>query len=182
MTFDGSSTATAACTQGVAPVKFSLRMLAEECAVKSQYDNGEAAEMLLRRLRVENAALYQEKSSAAMLAWARGEVEDATHRVRRQIASPQPSANALSSESLRDLAVSWLDWPVRPGIPLRDATKGTLQEASKVYLRDSTIYAARGAWFAAIAKALPNAKVKVRDVLDEKAVHKLAIACNVSGG
>lgn len=157
----------------------SIRKLSDECAMECKFQTEEAAQMLLRRLQLAHASIYAERQRLAMLAWARDEIARSAQELRSKLSKPQ-SARPLSAESLKDFAKSWFDWPVRPGIQLRDATKATLEEAANVYLRDATIYSARGRWLAAIAKALPNARAKVADVLDEKTIAKMAVACEVT--
>lgn len=165
---------------------YSTTKLAEDCSVACNYEIREAAGLFLQRLRIEDIALYEKKQREAMFAWAVDQVRSATYAIRGQIAygTLGPASRAplqpLGVDTLRSMAFSWLDWPVRDGVPLRNATRATLDESSRNYLVHAKTYTARGRLLGEISKRLPDDQTRVADVLSESDIFKLAVRFKVT--
>lgn len=156
----------------------SITEMASAAIVEFGNDVPAAAEALLKRLKRENPEAYKEKARDALACWAREEVAQARNRIRTQIIDGEatgyraPVYRQRDIDSLRTYVLSWFNWPLLPGVMLRDATRTQINEASGTYLRDAATFNKRGKWLAAIAERLPDDTTKVSTALTEDAIRK----------
>ncbi len=159
--------------------KVNLTEIATDAVIEANGDTAASATLFLSRLRKEHKAVYSQKSDEAMQGWAQDMIRHARTSLRNRLAtapsgSMTQSHQSLDAESLTSAAIAWLDWPVLPGVMLRDATKADLDKASGFYLSHATIYTKRGNWLHSIADALPDDATKVSAALSEDAIAQLA--------
>lgn len=165
--------------------KCPLTDIASEACQKTKGDTTKGALLLLKILLTQWPDYYAETSERVMLYWAQDQIKGARSRWRNHIASAPTghvpkSHQSLSSQTLESSADSWLNWPVIPGVLLRDATRVELFQMAHKYLGDAETYTRRGKWLLAIAKALPDDHTRVAQVLDEEKVDALARKFKVS--
>lgn len=159
--------------------KINLTELAQDAVIESNGDTAESAALFLKRLKREHKDVYLLRAEDAMRNWAQDMIRHARTSLRGRLASAPSGAmthsnQALDVESLNSASLAWFDWPVLPGVMLRDATKADLDKASLLYLSHATVYTKRGNWLHSIAEALPDDVTPVSAVLSEGAVASLA--------
>ncbi len=148
-------------------------------------DIGKARDLLLTTVRKELPEVYRKRQEEAMLFWAEETLRGARTDLRDRISGygtnqPPEARQPLGVASLKAFAFSWLNWPVLPGVLMRDATRSDLRAAAAVYLRDAEIYTRRGQWLEAVAAKLPNDSATVAKALKESAIAQLAVKFGVS--
>lgn len=176
-----SEAGTESWTPGTLP-SVNMTALAREALANSGGDRDRAAGLFLRQLKLLNPAEYEARVAASVRVWADQVIRNSDNARRHIIergAIPDPSGRpvsrqALSSESLRAAAFAWFDWPVLPGVALRDATRAELNEAAQSYFKNSSIMARRANWLSAISEKLPDGSAKVSEVLTESDVARMA--------
>jgi hypothetical protein len=176
--------------------KVDLTALAREALESVQGDREKAAPVFLRNLRNENLGEYEYRVSVAMRAWAH-EIISMTDRKKRDAISegaPTPRDDSpeakkarmtqpnqpLTASSLKSVAYAWFDWPVLPGVMLRNATRADLNAAAQNYFKNSNTMTRRANWLSAIAEKLTDDTTKVADALKESDVAMLAEKHRVS--
>lgn len=159
--------------------KVNLTEMAADAVIEAKGDTAASVTLLLKRLRKDHRDLYNQKAEDAMRAWAQEMIRHGRGSLRTRLADAPIGAvteghQPLNAESLRSVGMAWFDWPVLPGVMLRDATKADLEKASGVYLCHAAVYVKRGNWLHSIAEALPDDATKVSAALSEDAVAQLA--------
>lgn len=161
------------------PEKFSVREVAIEAYIESSGDPEASAALFLKRLRKDHRDFYTKKAEDSMRLWAQDQIKHARRGMRETLAFyPQGQMTTpnqpLTEASLRSVSLVWFDWPVLPGVMLRDATKADLEKASAAYMAQATTHTKRAAWLRAVAESLPDDATKVSAALTEDAVAQLA--------
>lgn len=156
-----------------------IESIVNECSLETAGDVNAAATLLLDVLRRSYQLFFAEMQKNALHAAATQLIYRQAWANRSRIAAQaQSESQQLAAErsvaAFRSIALKWMDWPVLPGVPLKNAKKAHLDAASSKYLTDSKTYAARGNWLAAIAKKLRDDKTPVSDAMTEQEAAKLA--------
>ena len=162
--------------------KINLTELAAAALDTVSGDRDMAVEPFLRSLRTKSLAEYEYRVSVAMRAWAMDVLRSADVRKRESIACDSDSAKGrmtkpnqpLSLSSLKSVAYAWFDWPVLPGVALRDATRADLNAAAQSYFKNSDTMTRRANWLSAIAEKMEDDTTKVAAIFKEKDVAALA--------
>lgn len=156
-----------------------LSQLAREVVDATEGDTFKGAEMLLQRLRADHPDLYEHYADRAMQQWAQLQIGQARREIRRY--RPEACAGKVTisntpvdGTSLRVVARTWFDWPVLPGIFLGNCTRSNLQQAIDKYEGDAAVYSSRAKWLESIQKLIPDDDAKVRTVLTNDRLAKLA--------
>lgn len=158
--------------------------IAAEAVQEADGDTAKSVDIFLSRLKRERREVYEQRAEYAMRNWAQDVVRQARRGLRFSIAGGPSGAmikanQGLDSVSLRSVGLAWFDWPVLPGVALRDATKADLAKAAGFYLDHAAIYTSRGRWLSSVANALPDDETKVSTALTEADVARLAFSHGV---
>lgn len=158
-----------------------LADIASKCTLKADGDIQEAAKAFLGTLRKQHRGYYDAMESRVMHDHAITVIRNLTTRMRDSIACfadngarHRATNPGLTANSLAVFSKMWMDWPVKPGQPLRTATRPQLLEASGRYFKIANTSMARGKLLEHIAGRLKDDKTMVKDALKERDIGKFA--------
>lgn len=129
--------------------------------------------MLLRRLRTEYPAYWTDLTNQMMIDWAKEKLRFAAKADRENISASESRAG-VSAQSMANLGKTWLMWPVKPGLEMRNAKRSDLLAAGDDNLKKSRTLQARGEWYLAIANKMPNDEVEVGTLMSDGQLASLA--------
>lgn len=143
--------------------------LALKCWKESNHDVKAAEQLFLKEIKRQK--LVDEVLHAAAQLWLR----QALRSDRSQFWDiPQALPNILErTVEAREIRDDFLNYPLKNGLPLGQATQANLEIEKNYFLTNSLRYLARYRWFDLIAKGLPDADAKVSQHYSNKKLGEL---------